>query len=439
MTKISGSTVMSGAINGDSALTIRATERAADSRYARIMEVMRESEQSRPALRRLGDSLGAFYTPVALLVAGLAWYLSGDPVRFLSVLVIATPCPLLIAIPVAIIGSISLAARRAIIVKRPVALEQIALCRTAIFDKTGTLTYGEPALSDVITAPEFTRSQVLELVAGIERYSKHPLARAIIAVAAAEHLVPPPATEVHEQPGQGLTGQVSGHALRITSREQLESEAVAGLEHLPGLTEGLECVVSIDGRFAALLRFRDAPRAESQGFIAHLGPTHQFTRLMIVSGDRDTEVRYLAERVGITEVHAQQSPEEKLAIVRRETAAAPTLYVGDGINDAPAMMAATVGLAIGQNSDVTTGAASAVVMDSSLVKVDEFIHIGRRMRRIALESAVGGMALSIGGMALAAFGYLGPVQGAVVQEVIDVFAVLNALRAAFPPKRMNDL
>jgi len=439
MTKISGSRVISGAINGDSALTIRATERAADSRYARIMEVMRESEQSRPALRRLGDSLGAVYTPVALLVASLAWYLSGDPIRFLSVLVIATPCPLLIAIPVAIIGSISLAARRGIIVKRPVALEQIALCRTAIFDKTGTLTYGEPTLADVVVAPEFSRADVLQLVAGIERYSKHPLGRAIIAATTTEHLVPPPATEVHEQPGQGLTGQVAGHALRITSRDQLESEAPAGLEHLPGLTEGLECVVSIDGRFAALLRFRDAPRPESQEFIAHLGPIHQFTRLMIVSGDRDTEVRYLADRVGITEVHAQQSPEEKLAIVQRETAAAPTLYVGDGINDAPAMMGATVGLAIGQNSDVTSSAASAVLMDSSLVKVDEFIHIGRRMRRIALQSAVGGMALSIGGMGLAALGYLGPVQGAVAQEIIDILAVLNALRAAFPPKRMHDL
>jgi P-type E1-E2 ATPase len=160
---------------------------------------------------------------------------------------------------------------------------------------------------------------------------------------------------------------------------------------------------------------------------------------MIVSGDRESEVRYLAEQVGITDIHAQRSPEEKLAIVRTETATAKTLYVGDGINDAPAMMAATVGMAIGQNSDVTAAAAGVVVMDNSLEKVDEFMHISRRMRMIALQSAVGGMALSIVGMAFAAAGHLRPVSGAVTQEVIDVLAVLNALRAALPPKVIHDL
>lgn len=180
MTKTSGSGVISGAINGDSALTIRATQRAADSRYAKIMEVMRESETKRPQLRRLGDRLGAIYTPVALTVALLAWAISGEAVRFLAVLVIATPCPLLLGIPIAIIGSISLCARRAIIVKSPVVLEQIAECRTAIFDKTGTLTYGEPKLTEQLIASGFTQKEVLTLVAGLERYSKHPLARAIL-------------------------------------------------------------------------------------------------------------------------------------------------------------------------------------------------------------------------------------------------------------------
>jgi len=161
--------------------------------------------------------------------------------------------------------------------------------------------------------------------------------------------------------------------------------------------------------------------------------------VMIVSGDRPSEVRYLAEHVGVTEVHAHQTPEEKLAIVRTETSRAKTLYVGDGINDAPAMMAATVGVAIGQNSDVTSEAASVVIMDNSLRKVDEFMHVSRRMRTIALESAVGGMALSIGGMMLASAGWLTPVEGAVAQEVIDVAAVVNALRAAFPPRRIYDM
>ena len=439
ITKTRGSTVLSGAINGGSALTIRTTQRAADSRYAKIMNVMHESEASRPTLRRLGDRLGAIYTPVALTIAGGAWIVTGDADRFLAVVVIATPCPLLLAIPIAIIGSISLCARRAIIVKSPVVLEQITGCRTAIFDKTGTLTYGQPTLTDQLIAPGFAQRDVLTLVASLERYSKHPLARAILAAATTAGIQIPEATEVSEPPGQGLRGMVAGHLVQVTSRTKLIAQGSPGADQLPALAGGLECVVVIDGGYAATLRFRDAPRAESLSFVRHLGPEHQFQRVMIVSGDRESEVHYLAEQVGITEVHAQKSPEEKLAIVRAETAAARTLYVGDGINDAAAMMAATVGMAIGQNSDVTAEAAGVVVMDNSLQKVDEFMHISRRMRSIALQSAVGGMALSVIGMGFAAAGHLSPVAGAISQEVIDVLAVLNALRAAFPPSVIHDL
>lgn len=433
MTKTAGSNVISGAINGESVLTIRAAKTAKDSRYAKIMEVLRESEEKRPQLRRLGDKLGAVYTPVAVGIALIAWAMSGEAIRFLAVLVIATPCPLLIAIPVAIIGSVSLCARRAIIVKNPVVLEQIATCRTAIFDKTGTLTYGEPTLTDQIVASGFERRDVLTLAAGLERYSKHPLARAILAAAKAEGIDLPEAAEVAEQPGRGLYGVLSGRSVLITSRNK------AGIADIPPSAGGLECVVVVDGRYAATFRFRDAPRSESKSFIKHLGPRHQFEKVMIVSGDRENEVRYLAEQVGIGVVHAQQSPEEKLEIVRSETAANKTLYVGDGINDAPAMMAATVGMAIGQGSDVTAEAAGVVIMDSSLEKVDEFMHISRRMRSIALQSAVGGMILSVAGMVLAATGHLSPVNGAMSQEAIDVVAVLNALRAAFPPKVATDI
>jgi P-type E1-E2 ATPase len=232
---------------------------------------------------------------------------------------------------------------------------------------------------------------------------------------------------------------VGGHQVQITSRNKLIAQQVDGSDQLPPVSGGLECVVAIDQRYAAALHFRDAPRAESRSFVQHLGPKHQFDRVMILSGDRESEVRYLADQVGITEIHAQQSPEEKLAIVRKETAVAKTLYVGDGINDAPSMMAATVGMAIGQNSDVTAEAAGVVIMDNSLNKVDEFMHISRRMRRIALQSAVGGMALSVVGIGFAATGHLSPVSGAIAQEVIDVLAVLNALRAAFPPKVIHDL
>lgn len=439
ITKGAGSSVISGAVNGDSALTIIATRRAVDSRYSKIMEVMRESEQNQPKLRRLGDQLGAIYTPIAVAMASLAWATSGEAIRFLAVLVIATPCPLLIAIPVAIIGSISLAAKRSIIIKNAAVLEQIDGCRTAIFDKTGTLTYGEPKLTEQLIAPGFAQKEVLQLAASLELYSKHPLARAILARAKEEGLHLDQASHVSEPPGHGLLGTVSGHQVQITSRGKLATQNVSGVEHLPPVAGGLECVVVLDGHFAATFRLRDAPRAEGHSFIQHLGPEHHFRRVMILSGDRESEVRYLAEQVGISEIHAEQSPEEKLAIVRKETAASKTLYVGDGINDAPAMMAATVGMAVGQNSDVTAEAADVVAMENSLKKVDEFMHISRRMRSIALQSAVGGMVLSFAGMMFAAAGYLTPVAGAICQEVIDVLAVLNALRAALPPKVIHDL
>jgi heavy metal translocating P-type ATPase len=439
ITKAPGSAVISGAVNGESALTITATRRSVDSRYAKIMEVMRESEQNQPHLRRLGDQLGAIYTPVAVSIAVLAWVISGEAVRFLAVLVIATPCPLLIAIPVVIIGSISLAAQRSIVVKNSAVLEQITACRTAIFDKTGTLTYGEPKLTEQLIAPGFEQKEVLMLAASLELYSKHPLARAILAAARAEGLHLQQASHVSEPPGQGLRGTVSDRQIQLTGRGKLLSQKISGTEHLPPIAGGLECIIVIDGKFAATFRLRDAPRAEGRSLIQHLGPKHQFQRIMILSGDRESEVRYLAEQVGITEIHAEQSPEQKLAIVRQETAVVKTLYVGDGINDAPAMMAATVGMAVGQNSDVTAEAADVVAMENSLKKVDELMHISRRMRSIALQSAVGGMVLSLGGMMFAASGYLAPVAGAISQEIIDVLAVLNALRAAFPPKVISDM
>jgi heavy metal translocating P-type ATPase len=438
MSKTPGVAVLSGAINGSSALTIRAEKRAVDSRYAKIMHVMRESEKQRPRLRRLGDQLGAIYTPVAVAIAAGAWAWTGDPLRFLAVLVIATPCPLLIAIPVAIIGSISLAARRGIIVKDPGALERVSTCRVVIFDKTGTLTYGRPKLTETLTAPGVDAHTVLQLVAGLEVYSKHPLAGSIIEAATAARVAPAEASEVHEAPGQGLTGMVDGHGLIVTSRKQWTAANPNTADALPPPSDGMECLVAIDGAFAAILRFRDEPRADSQSFITHLAPRHKFTRAMLVSGDRESEVRYLAERVGITEVYAGQSPEQKVALVRAETARAPTLFLGDGINDAPALTAATVGVAFGQGSDVTAEAAAIVVLDSALIKVDEILHIGARMRRIALQSAVGGMALSVAGMGLAAAGLLTPVAGAIGQEAIDVLAVLNALRVAIRPKALTD-
>jgi heavy metal translocating P-type ATPase len=438
MSKTNGSQVISGAINGDAALTIRADKLAIDSRYAKIMMVMRSSEQYRPNIRRLGDQLGALYTPIAVILALTAWAVSGDVVRFLAVLVVATPCPLLIGIPVTIISSISLAARREIIIKNPAILETIGTCRTAIFDKTGTLTYGRPVLTAIIPASSYQKQQLLTLIASLERYSKHPLSSAILQAAELANLSLLSVTEMTELPGAGLKGQVSGFQLQITSRKKLAEQHPDQNDLLPPMSGGLECIVLIDDHYAATLQFRDEVRSDSSSFINHLGPNHLFDKVMLVSGDRESEVRYLAEKVGIKDVFFNQSPEQKLDLVRAETKAAKTIFLGDGINDAPSLTAATIGIAFGQNSDITGEAADAVIMDSSLLKVDELFHIGARMRNIALQSAVGGMALSLIGMGFAGLGYVTPVAGAVIQEIIDVLAVLNALRAALPPKSLSD-
>jgi len=434
ISKTPGSNVISGAINGEALITIRAEKLAKDSRYARIMKVMQETEQQRPQLRRLGDQLGAWYTPLALGVATAAALLSGHSERFLSVVVIATPCPLLLAIPTAIIGAISLAARRAIIIKNPAVLEQIEKCQTLIFDKTGTLTYGRPTVTEIICAPEFQEQNLLQLVASAEQYSKHPLAHAIVSAAKRQDIPLLPVDRISEKAGQGLRGAVAGHTVFVTGRGKTDASRYA----LPPLASGLECLVFVDDKYAAAIRFHDAPRKDTASFIQHLRPKHGVARVMLVSGDRESEVKYLAESVGIREIHAGKSPEEKVTIVREETAKARTLFVGDGINDAPALMAATVGVAFGSQNDITTEAADAVVLETALGKIDELIHIGRRMRRIALQSALGGMAASLIGMIAAAFGYLPPIWGAIGQELIDLFAVLNAVRVALSTEDLQD-
>ena len=435
ISKVPGTMVLSGAINGDSALTIEATRLARDSRYARIVEVLHASEQNRPKIRRLGDRIGSWYTPLALAVALASWFVSGESERFLAVLVIATPCPLLIAIPVAIIGAISVGARYGIIIKDPSILEKIDSCRTLIVDKTGTLTYGKPILSDVALLGRWSRQLILQFAASLERYSKHPLAKAVLMAATDQSLPLLNADKVSESPGEGLTGVVGGHSLTLTGRSKLPHE-VARL--LSPVMPGLECVVLIDGGLAGLLHFEDQPRQESKPFLSHLGSRHNIEKVVLLSGDRPAEVSLFAVRMGIWHALGGKSPEQKVEIVRTLTAQGPTLYIGDGINDAPAMLNATAGIALGVNSDITSEAAGAVVLQSSLASVDELIHIGRRMRRIALQSALGGMALSLAGMGAASAGYLSPIQGALLQELIDLLSIVNSLRMIVPAGPLSD-
>ena len=432
LAKSTGSAVLSGAMNGESALTIKATKPAVDSRYAQIMRVVQETEQNQPAMRRLAERLGAWYTPLALVFAGAAWAWSGDAGRFLAVIVVATPCPLLIGIPVAVIGAISLAAKNGILIRKAASLEDIDRCRVFIFDKTGTLTYGTPSVTEVICGDGFEKDRVVSVVASLERYSRHPLAGAL--VKAGEGLPQVEVVEVHEMPGQGLVATVDGIKVEVTGRKRAMGLGLA----LPEEGAGLECVVLMDGKFAALVRFRDAPRQDAPEFVRHLATRHGGSRVVLLSGDRESEVRYLADLAGIKEVLFGQSPEEKVKFVTEIAATTPVLYVGDGINDAPALLAATVGIALGDKGEIAVQAADAAILEPSLRRVDQLIHIGRRMRRIALQSAVGGMAMSGICMALAAGGYLTPAAGALAQEAIDVAAVLNALRVGIAHSSMSD-
>lgn len=433
--KAPGSSVLSGSINGNVALTIRATKKASDSRYAKIVEVLHASEKNRPQIQRLGDRLGSWYTPLSILIALASWLISGHSERFLAVLVIATPCPLLISIPVAIIGAISVGARFGIIIKDPSILEKMETCHVLIVDKTGTLTYGKPSLTKIDQFGDMTRQLALQYVASLERYSKHPLAIAILAAAEAQGLSLLEVEDVSEAPGAGLSGHIHGHRVAVTGRGKLPKEIQA---MMPPIAPGLECVLLVDGNLAGVFHFQDEPRRESKSFLRHLGTKHAIREVILLSGDRPAEVALFAAGMGITEAYGGKTPEEKVMFVRNKTATSRTLYLGDGINDAPAMISATAGIALGVNSDITSEAAGAVILQSSLASVDELMHIGRRMRGIALISAIGGMGLSLLGMGAASFGLISPIQGAVAQELIDLLSILNSLRMILPTASLSD-
>jgi len=437
--KTLGSLVLSGAINGDGVIVIRAEKLAQDSRYAKIMMVMKEAEERRPQLMRLADEIGAVFAPLAFTFAAATWYFSGDILRFISVLTVATPCPLLIAIPITVIGAISLAAKNGIIIKDPTVLERLPTCSTAIFDKTGTLTYGEPKLTEIITAEGFGANDILQKTASLERYSRHPLASALKNALTEKNLELLEATEVSERSGQGLRGVVASQEILITSRKKVIQQNPQLASSIAANDSGLECIILVNQKYAATLRFHDTPRIDSSSFIRHLGPEHNFKKIILLSGDRESEVNYLAALLNINKTYASQSPEQKLEFVRKETALAPTIFMGDGINDAPALAAATVGLAFGQNNSITSAAAGAVIMENTLTKVDELLHISIDMRKIAMQSAIGGMLLSFLGMGLAAAGLLSPAEGAMLQELIDVAAILNALRITWSKNIVSDV
>jgi len=439
ISKTIGSKVLSGAINGESLFIIRAEKIANDSRFEQIIKVMKKANEDKPNSRKIADKIGAIFAPITLIIAGLSFYFTSNLTNFLAVLTIATPCPLLIAVPIAIISAISISARQGIVIKDARILEKLSVCTTAIFDKTGTLTYGEPSLSEIICLDKkYNSTDIVQKTASLERYSRHPLAIAILNYAKNQNLILQDAKNMSEKPGFGIIGEINDDEVIITSRKRIH-EFMAPDYEFPTDDYGMECVVVVNKKIIGLLRFFDLERKESHSFVNHLIPNHNFKKIILLSGDKSSEVEIIANRLGIQNYFSSKSPEEKLEIVRKETAKAKTLFMGDGINDAPALMLASVGIAFGNNNDISTESAGAVILKSDLFKVDELLHISSLTRKIILQSAVGGMIFSVIGMMFASAGYISPAYGAVLQQIIDFVAIINALRLTIAKNIHSDL
>ncbi|HLG06121.1 MAG TPA: heavy metal translocating P-type ATPase [Gemmatimonadales bacterium] len=428
-----GSELRSGTIVLDGPLRIRVTARAEASLYARIVELVRTAQASKAPLQRIADRYAIWFTPVVVLVALGALAISGDPVRMLAVLVVATPCPLILATPVAIIGGINRAARDQIIMRHGGALEALAAVDTAVFDKTGTLTVGRPEVAEVRALPPFTERQVLRLAGAVEQGSGHLLARTLVEAAHGRGLQLPTATDVSEASGRGAWGTVEGHRVTVGAfslvRER-DPAAASVLDELHQDGAALRAFVTVDGQPAGSITYADRLRPGAADVISELRRLG-ISKIVLLSGDHADNVAKVARAVGIQEVHGDLLPEDKVSYARELAAASrKVLMVGDGINDAPALSTASVGIALAAHGGgIAAEAADVVLLVDNLDRLPEAVGIGRRTMRVARQSIGFGLGLSAAAMVAAAFGYLVPAVGALVQEVIDVAVILNALRA----------
>lgn len=430
----SGGQVLSGTVNAGDPFQMRAIATSDESTYAGIVRLVERAQRDKAPFVRLADRYALIFLPVTLLVALLAWLLSSEPVRALAVLVVATPCPLILAAPVAIVSGISLAARRGIIIKSGGVLETLARCQTLLLDKTGTLTAGRAVVTEIDTFRRMEPEEVLRMAASVDQASPHVHAVAIVKAAHDRDLKLTFPVEVKESSGSGIRGIVEGRdvavgkAAWIYGGKKLPSEA-RRLLRKTALEGATHAFVSIDGTPVGALILEDPVRQESPRTIRKLRRSG-IQRVVLLTGDHPDLSQIVAAAVGVDEVLAERSPAEKVEAVRMESRRAVTVMVGDGINDAPALAAANVGVAMGaRGASASSEAADVVLTVDRLDRLADAIAIARRARTIALQSVVAGMGLSGGGMLLAAAGYLPPVAGALFQEVIDVLVILNALRA----------
>lgn len=435
--RTAGDEVLSGSVNGSAAIRVRALRRSADSQYQQIVALVREAQESRAPVVRLADRFAIPFTAVSLVIAGAAWGISGDPTRFAEVLVLATPCPLLIAAPVAFLGGLSRAARAGVIIKGGAVIEQLARVRTAAFDKTGTLTRGHPTVVEVRAADGWAPDDVLRLAASAEQYSTHVLADGIRRAAEERGLPLSAATAAEETATNGVRAAIDGRSVVIGKPRYVRSLApdTRTVEIASGQAAAY---VAVDGVFAGALILADDPRAESAGVIAWLR-AHGVERTVMLTGDAEPTARAIAAAVGIDEVRAELLPADKVQLAAG-LQPRPVLMVGDGVNDAPVLAAADVGIAMGAKGATAAGeAASVVILKDSLAGVVDAVAIGRDTLRVALSAIGIGIALSIGLMLVATTGLIPAVAGALVQELVDLATILYALRALTGRDPQQDL
>ena len=428
-----GVKLMSGSLNLESALTVRATALAGESQYARIVELVRSAQASKAPLQRLADRYAVWFTPITLLVCAVAFLASGDWDRVLAVLVVATPCPLILATPVAIIGGVNRAARAHVVVRTGGALEQLAAARVAIFDKTGTLTVGTPEVSTVVSVGALPERELLRLAAAVENHSGHLLGRSVVTSAAARGIPIASAEGVREDAGRGVRGIVDGRQVSVGATSFVAADVRRGEPEASARAAepGLRAWIVVDGRWEGYIEFADRIRDGLPAFFRRLRELG-ITRTLLLSGDSASHTLAVAREVGIADARGELLPGDKVAVVNEIVDSGErVLMVGDGTNDAPALSAAHVGVALAAHGGgITAEAADVVILTDDVTRVADMIQLGRRTLRIARQSIRVGLGLSALAMLFAALGYIPPVVGAALQEALDVAVILNALRTS---------
>jgi heavy metal translocating P-type ATPase len=433
-----GMAVLSGSANAGAPFDVRADRPAAESAYAALVRLVEQAQAARAPFVRMADRYAGFFLPATMLTAGLAWAISGDAVRALAVVVVATPCPLILAAPIALVSGLSRAARYGVIVKGAGVIETLGQARTVLFDKTGTLTVGTPDVRDVVIRGDYESGAILALAASVDRMSAHVLGEALVRAATEAGLTLTTATDVHEEPGQGIQGVVDSHTVAVGSRMFLSAmgvpaEEIAAGSVLSGHGSGeAHVLVGIDRHLGGVIVMADELRPDADQIVERLR-AEGIRHVAMASGDRRSVAERIGRQLGVDRVYAEQSPEAKLEVVRRLRAdpeLSPVIMVGDGINDAPALALADLGIAMGAaGATVSSETADAVITVDRIDRVADAVHTGRRSLFIARQSVLAGMGLSMAAMVVAAFGYLPPVAGALFQEAIDLAVILNALRA----------